>query len=160
METSKGAHCVPMLNSELLGQTDGLLVVRVDAGPLAFGPGSAEVLQSPGDVTAFRGIAARGIYLVGDRPELQFAAKEVARYMAKPTHANVVALRRIARFIDACPRLVQTMRYQGEFVPPRAYCGDRASRKVVDWLCGGWRSDCDDAAGRGHCGLRQHLGDA
>ena len=35
--------------------------------------------------TAFRGSAARANYLAADRPDCQFAAKEVCRWMAAPT---------------------------------------------------------------------------
>ena len=38
--------------------------------------------------TAFRGSAARGNYLAADRIDVQFAAKEVCRWMAKPTEQS------------------------------------------------------------------------
>ncbi len=38
--------------------------------------------------TAFRSSAARGNYLALDRPDLQFAAKEVCRWMATPTQLS------------------------------------------------------------------------
>ena len=56
--------------------------------------------------TAFRGAAARGNYLSADRLDLQFACKEVCRWMAKPTQQAWTALKRICRFLCQAPRLV------------------------------------------------------
>ena len=58
-------------------------------------PGTAETkeeaeryLESPelrqADATAFRGLAARLNYLALDRPDLQFAAKGIAKRMVEP----------------------------------------------------------------------------
>ena len=37
------------------------------------------------DATRFRGVAARCNYLAFDRPDIQFATKEICREMSKPT---------------------------------------------------------------------------
>ena len=56
--------------------------------------------------THYRALAARGNYLSADRPEMQFAAKEVCRFMAKPIIASAEALKRIGRYLVTYPRLV------------------------------------------------------
>ena len=73
-----------------------------------------ELLTDPGEITAFRGISARGLYLSADRPELRFAAKELARKMAKPTKASLRELKRLGRYLRGRPRLVQLFPLQGE----------------------------------------------
>ena len=74
------------------------------------------------------------MYLAADRPELRFAAQEAARRMAAPTVGDVAGLKRLGRFRIARPRLVNVMRYQGDFVAPRAYAGSPDKRARVDWL--------------------------
>ena len=62
----------------------------------------------------FRGLAARANYLAQDRPDIQYAAKEVCRGMANPLRRHVKALRRIARYLIGAPRLVWQFRWQGQ----------------------------------------------
>ena len=62
--------------------------------------------------TAFRGAAARANYLAADRLDCQFAAKEVCRFMAKPTEASWCALKRLCRYLVGLPRLVYKYRWQ------------------------------------------------
>ena len=62
--------------------------------------------------SAFRGAAARGNYLAADRLDLQFACKEVCRWMASPTQHAWTALKRICRFLCQAPRLVYDYRHQ------------------------------------------------
>ena len=57
-------------------------------------------------ITHFRALAARGNYLSVDRPECQFAAKEICRFMASPTRLSVEALKRLGRYLVRRPRLV------------------------------------------------------
>ena len=57
-------------------------------------------------ITHFRALAARGNYLSVDRPECQFAAKEICRFMASPTRLSVEALKRVGRYLVRRPRLV------------------------------------------------------
>ena len=85
-------------------------------------------LEDAGEVTAYRGIAARGLYYSIDRPELRFSVKEAARAMASPTRGNLASLKRVGRFLLRRPRLVVTYRYQGEYVAPRVYPGGSETR--------------------------------
>ena len=56
--------------------------------------------------TPFRAVAARGNFLGPDRPEIQYAAKEVCRWMSSPTETGVAALKRLGRFLEGHRRLV------------------------------------------------------
>lgn len=58
------------------------------------------------DATRFRGVATRCNYLAFDRPELQFATKEVCREMSKPTTGSLRRLRRIGQYLNGKPRLI------------------------------------------------------
>ena len=62
--------------------------------------------------TAFRGSAARAIYLSADRVDCQFAAKEICRWMAAPTKQSWAALKRLCRYLVGLPRMVYVYRWQ------------------------------------------------
>jgi len=64
------------------------------------------------EFTRFRAIAARGNYMSADRPECQFAAKEICRFMAEPTKLSVEALKRLGRYLVKYPRLVFVYPFQ------------------------------------------------
>ena len=49
--------------------------------------------------TVFRALAARANDLFQDRIELQYAAKEVCRFMSLPTDASQMALRSLCRYL-------------------------------------------------------------
>ena len=48
-------------------------------------------------ITHFRGLSARANYLSADRPDCQYAAKEVCRWTASPTELGVQDVKRLAR---------------------------------------------------------------
>ncbi len=56
--------------------------------------------------TPYRAVVARANYLASDRPELQFSAKEVCRWMASPTEVSLAALKRLGRYVAGHRRLV------------------------------------------------------
>ena len=64
------------------------------------------------DLTAFRALAARANYLAADRIDLQFAAKEVCRFMSAPTETSAAALKRLGRYLLSHKRLVYTYPWQ------------------------------------------------
>ena len=67
----------------------------------------AEERELPSELpTPYRAWAARANYLAADRPDVLYAAKEVCRYMAKPTTTAMTALKRPCRYLRARPRLV------------------------------------------------------
>ena len=47
----------------------------------------------------FRACSARANYLAQDRPDLQYAVKEIARRMARPTGKDWILLKRLARYL-------------------------------------------------------------
>ena len=56
--------------------------------------------------TAFRAVTARGNYISADRPEIQYATKEICRWMAAPTELGVKSLKRLGGFLETHKRLV------------------------------------------------------
>ena len=70
------------------------------------------------DARAFRGLTARLNYLAQDRPDLQFAAKEVSRRMARPSDKDWALLKHVGRYLVGAPRAVQKFEWQ---VQPEAY---------------------------------------
>jgi len=65
-----------------------------------------------GEIVEFRSSAMRGAYLAQDRPEIQFAAKEIARLMPRPVDIGLQMLKHIGRFQAANPRTVLVYRHQ------------------------------------------------
>ena len=72
-----------------------------------------EVLKGR-DATGYRAIAARANYLALDRPDIQYAVKEVCRSMAIPVRSDLLKLRRLARYLIGRPRMVIDYRYQDD----------------------------------------------
>ncbi len=79
---------------------------------------AGDALLAPAEAKLFRGLAARLNYLSADRPDLQYAAKEVARRMARPTQQDWQLLKRVGRYLIGAPRAVQNFWWQSA---PRAY---------------------------------------
>ena len=66
----------------------------------------------PHSHTAYRAAAARANYLAADRIDIQFSAKEICRWMSKPTTSSLAALKRLVRYLRGAPRLVFRYRRQ------------------------------------------------
>ena len=62
--------------------------------------------------TKFRSVAARANHLALDRPDLQFAVKELCRSMSRPTEGSWRKLTRLGKYIIHRPRLVLHYRWQ------------------------------------------------
>ena len=60
----------------------------------------------------FRAIAAKLNYLAQDSPDLQFAAKEVCRHMAKPTVGAWASAKGLARYVLGRTRAVYVFEWQ------------------------------------------------
>ena len=56
--------------------------------------------------TRFRVLAARANFLAADRPDIVYAAKEICRFMAKPTDLATQAMKRLGRYLKKHPRMV------------------------------------------------------
>jgi hypothetical protein len=61
---------------------------------------------SPPEASRFRAMAARANFLSLDRPDVQYAVKELCRDMAAPTATSWMKLKRLARYLLQYPRLV------------------------------------------------------
>ena len=62
--------------------------------------------------TAFRAVAARCNYLAADRPDCQYAAKEICRWMSSPTEGGMAALKRLGRYLVKAKRVVYRYDWQ------------------------------------------------
>ena len=62
----------------------------------------------------FRAIVARCNYIAPDRPDIAYAAKELARHMATPTEGDWQRLKRLGRYLKGKPRLQQMYKWQHE----------------------------------------------
>ena len=60
-------------------------------------------LLNPFEATQFRSLGARANYLGLDRPDIQFATKEVCRGMAKPSRGGMIRMKRLARYLLEVP---------------------------------------------------------
>ena len=65
---------------------------------------SDDVLLDGHGATMFRALAARANYLSQDRPDIQFAVKEVARRMSAPRAVDQQLLKRLGRYLAGSPR--------------------------------------------------------
>ena len=65
-----------------------------------------------GGFTEFRALAARAKYLAANRIDIQFAAKEICRFMSAPTETSAAALKRMGRYLLAHPRMVYSYPWQ------------------------------------------------
>ena len=57
-------------------------------------------------------VVARANYLAQDRPDIQFATKEICRSMAKPTASGMAKMKRLARYLLQHPQA--TIEYDGK----------------------------------------------
>ena len=73
---------------------------------------------SDADASKFRGVIARINYLAADRPDLQYATKEVCREMASPTSGSLRRLLRIGRYLVGQPRLIWKFALQSSIQLP------------------------------------------
>ena len=69
----------------------------------------------------YRAIVARCNYIAPDRPDIAYAAKELARHMANPTEGDWQRLKRLGRYLKGKPRLQQVYKWQNEQTILRVY---------------------------------------
>ena len=72
---------------------------------------NSTILQEK-DARKYRELAARANYLAQDRPDIQFATKEVFRGMFQPTKGDLKKLRRLGRYLKSHPRTIMTYQWQ------------------------------------------------
>ena len=79
-------------------------------------------------------MAARANYLAADRPDIQYAVKEICRRMSRPVAGDWQKLVRLGRYLRGSPRCVMDYRWQGCAGAPLGYsdsdwAGDRKTGK-------------------------------
>ena len=112
----------------------------LEDGSLGCGPQSvssgaeARKLDREG-MKLYRSAVARCNYLAADRYETAFTTKELCRSMSSPSENDLVAVKRLCRFLRGLPRVVQRIAF-GNFAPTivKAYvdsdwAGCRKTRK-------------------------------
>ena len=67
--------------------------------------GTSEELSAR-DAKKYRSLAAVVNFMALDRPELQYAASVLGRYMSKPTVLAEMKLKKVARYLVSHPRIV------------------------------------------------------
>ena len=72
-------------------------------------------LLKDGEATKFRALTARANYLAQDRPDAQYAIKEIARRMATPRVNDWCLLKRLGRYLLSTPRA--TFQYYWQHIP-------------------------------------------
>ncbi len=93
-----------------------------------------------GDATKYRGWTARCIFLAQDKPELLYSTKEASRSMAVPRSEDFAKIKRMTRFLNGCPRMVQTFVWQDPV-------GDVIVYSDADWVgCGETRKSTSGGA--------------
>ena len=85
-----------------------------DFGKMAT-PGGDKLMDRDA-IRDYRSATARCNYLAADRPEIAFATKELCRAMPAPTEADVLAVKRMCKFLKGMPRLVQRIPFSED--PP------------------------------------------
>merc|ERR1711978_702896 len=81
-----------------------------DPGICEDDPEGSEMLTGTAMKT-FQTQAARANYLCLGRPDIGFATKECMRRLSAPTEANMVALKKLCRYLRGRPRVVSVFRY-------------------------------------------------
>ena len=71
-----------------------------------------EELMGEAEGSRFRALAARLNYLAMDRSDMQFAAKECCRRMAKPRLGDWTLLKRAGRYLRGRPRCIQAFPFE------------------------------------------------
>ena len=66
----------------------------------------------PEGVTKYRSLAMRIGYLAQDRPDLLRATREIAKAMQKPKMSDIMRIKRVGRYLNLWPRIVQRFDYQ------------------------------------------------
>lgn len=112
--------------------------IEVDAEPTSL---------SQIETTRYRSLVARGNYLASDRPDIQYAVKELCRDMCAPTHASWAKLKRLGRYLRDQPRLIIKYVYQKapshlSVYSDTDYAGCRRTRKSTSGGCAMFGAHC------------------
>ena len=78
----------------------------------------AEFVLSREEATLFRALSARANFLSQDRPDINFATKELCREFAVPNQKSYLRLKRLIRYLVGLPRLVFRYDFPAKGVAP------------------------------------------
>eukprot|EP00971_Amphidinium_carterae_P300960 5980043-Amphidinium_carterae.1 len=67
-----------------------------------------------GDVRGFRSIAGTLMYLAQDRPDIQYATKEVLRGMSEPEQSHLTKAKRVVKYLQRVPLVRWKFVYQSD----------------------------------------------
>ena len=100
-----------------------------------------DVKLNKDDAKAFRSLAARCNFLSADRPDIQYACKEMCRRMSEPSDGDWTLLKKLARYLKAHPKQVCMFQYQDtlpelSIIVDTDYGGCKRTRKSTN---GGWQ---------------------
>ena len=89
---------------------------------------------------SYRGLAALANFMAQDRADIGYAAKEVSKTMSDPAECDLVAMKRLGRYIAEHPRCVNMMYWQDAPVTIDCYSdsdwgGDLTSRRSTSGGC-------------------------
>ena len=110
--TEAKAVASPIAAEEAQVSAAALKAVRLQ---LQAGSGAPEEPSPPlteEDSRKFMSVAARLNFLAGDRPDCQYAVKELMRKMNRATESDMVALKRVIRYLLSAPRCVCIIPWQ------------------------------------------------
>ena len=106
-------HVEAMIEDLELGEAKALATPGIDeAKKTEEEQADSDCLLGAADATAFRAVAARGNYLAQDRPDIQFAVKELCRSMSSPKREDWNRLKRLGRYLSGRPRAVGVYPWQ------------------------------------------------
>ena len=92
------------------------------------------------ETTRYRSVVARCNYLAADRPDIQFAVKELCREMSTPTTTSMSKLKKLGRYLQRHPRLLIYFSYQHTpcnlgIYADADYAGCRRTRRSTNGGC-------------------------
>ena len=92
-------------------------------------PGGASLLQ-PGDVTRYRSVVGKLMWLMPLRPDLNFATKELSRALQGPTEEDYAKLKHLVKYLSA------TRNYEFTISPSHTSSTDRAT--ITSYVDSDW----------------------
>ena len=98
------------------------------------------VQLSAGKAKAYRGLAALANLMAQDRADIGYSSKEVSKTMSDPAECDLMAMKRLGRYIADHPRCVNLMKWQA--TPKSIDCysdsdwgGDLVTRRSTSGGC-------------------------
>ena len=112
-----------------VGQGKGVVTPGIDDNP----EDGAETLDAQKS-HEYRSLTARLNYLAADRPDIQFAVKELCRSMSSPRELDWTRLVKVAKYLKTRPRLVMLYPWQQQGEPAvthsdASWAGCKVSKK-------------------------------